>query len=167
VPKTNKTRFQLFEDKVWPEPNSGCWLWSGAKTSSGYGSFAMDRYRTIPAHRYAWICAYGSIPDGIDVCHRCDNPLCVNPEHLWLGTHTDNNSDRHRKGRSRGGSMKGTANPSAKIDWDAVKEIGSKKMSRSHYAAQYGITYWTVRDIETHRIWRTQQANQRTIGKII
>lgn len=88
---------------------SGCWIWTGARTTSGYGFFNLPRNglpkRVVKAHRYAWTLAQGAIPDGMFVCHSCDVPLCCNPEHLWLGTHDENMRDMVRKGRTRGGRI--------------------------------------------------------------
>lgn len=84
-----------------PEPNTGCWLWLGTEGPRGYGrlSFCGRRQR---ANRCAWEITRGPIADGLFVCHRCDQPSCVNPDHLFLGTHQDNMSDMARKGRGRG-----------------------------------------------------------------
>lgn len=95
------------DDREWlwskaeAEPNTGCWLWPG-EGPHGYGRL---RRRTLGpgqhyAHRAAWIIHYGPIPSGLWVLHRCDNPPCVNPGHLFLGTADDNNKDRDRKGRT-------------------------------------------------------------------
>lgn len=89
-----------FEDFVEPEPMSGCWLWMGCARPSGYGWFS----RSLPskreaAHRSSWLLYKGDIPNGMDVLHKCDMPMCVNPAHLFLGTQVDNNLDRDRKGR--------------------------------------------------------------------
>jgi hypothetical protein len=85
-----------FEAKFTRGPD--CWEWTGGRSSDGYGSFSIAG-KHIGAHRFAWIYANGSIPDGAHVLHRCDNPPCVNPEHLFLGTHFDNMRDCGAKGR--------------------------------------------------------------------
>jgi len=80
--------------------SDGCWLWTGARASNGYGSFRFaDRPCATAAHRAAWELACGPIPHGMHVLHRCDNPPCVNPAHLFLGTHLENVRDREAKGR--------------------------------------------------------------------
>lgn len=160
MPKTDKSQEELFRDKVIAGSSYHCWPWTGARMRDGYGSFRWNG-RASPASRVAWIIANGEIPSGMCVCHRCDNRICVNPSHLFLGTIGDNNADRHSKGRSSGGSMPGESNPQAKVDWSAVHEIRSKALSRTAYANKFGITYWTVRDIEVGKIWRTQSSNSR------
>jgi hypothetical protein len=83
-------------DKVIPESNSGCWIWIGATNGRGYGNFK----RHAKAHRVSWELYYGKIPNGLCVLHKCDVKLCVNPNHLWLGTYKDNNYDMHLKHRN-------------------------------------------------------------------
>lgn len=91
---------ERFDAKVVPEPTSGCYLWIGSYTGHGYGSFWTGT-RNERAHRVAWQFAHGPIPNGQEVCHRCDVPSCVNPDHLFLGTHQRNMRDSFDKGRSR------------------------------------------------------------------
>lgn len=94
-------------DRFWshvdPEPNSGCWLWSGAWNGKwnvcGYGRFNIDGVMR-QAHRWAYEHFRGPIPDGLFACHKCDTPPCVNPDHLFLGTAVDNMADMIRKGRA-------------------------------------------------------------------
>lgn len=89
-----------FEAKYIPEPNSGCWIWTGApqRTRGRYGSFNYFGKPT-PAHRVSWLLYRGEIPLGLYVLHRCDNGFCVNPDHLFLGTQQDNMDDMTKKGR--------------------------------------------------------------------
>lgn len=97
----NEDRFWGHVDKV-SSPYE-CWLWTKGKSTRGYGQVSFHG-RHMRANRVAWILTHGDIPDDMIVCHNCpggDNPSCVNPAHLWLGTHKDNAIDRERKGRSK------------------------------------------------------------------
>lgn len=87
----------LVEKYALPEPNSGCYLWSGRIDRYGYGMLSLDGRRHL-AHRMAWLVTYDEWPDSL-VCHRCDMPCCVNPQHLFLGSNYDNSWDSIRKGR--------------------------------------------------------------------
>lgn len=92
-----------FDAFVMPEPNTGCWLWMGACNSFGHGhyhTYVDGKKRNMNAHRYSWTIHRGPIPEGMCVCHSCDVPQCVNPDHLFLGTDKDNMVDRDRKGRN-------------------------------------------------------------------
>jgi len=98
-----------FERKVSPEPNTGCWIWDGAIGGDGYGRFAMGPRRMVHryqrAHRAAWLLYRGAIPGGLYVLHGCDNRWCVNPDHLRLGTQSENIMEMHRKGRASPGQL--------------------------------------------------------------
>jgi len=88
---------ERFWEKV--EKTDGCWLWTSTLNTWGYGQFQIGRTKQYRAHRIAYELTYGPIPAGMHVCHHCDNPRCVRPDHLFLGTHLDNMRDRQAKGR--------------------------------------------------------------------
>lgn len=91
---------QSFEDRFWSKvrKGDGCWEWTAWINSNGYGEFTKD-HKNLKASRVSWILTYGPIPDGLFVCHHCDNPPCVRPDHLFLGTPLDNMRDMIAKGR--------------------------------------------------------------------
>jgi hypothetical protein len=99
-------------------PGSDCWEWSAGRFNTGYGAFSNGG-KTLKAHRASYAEFVGPIPPGMLVCHRCDNPGCVNPDHLFLGTAADNMSDKASKGRS----MRGEKNHTTKLDEANVKLI--------------------------------------------
>jgi hypothetical protein len=109
--------------------SNGCWIWQGALAGSGYGVFRGPNQRMIGAHRMAYILTRGSIPQGINVLHHCDNKRCVCPEHLFLGTQKDNMDDMICKGRQATGdqlnhcTQVGEANHSHKLSESEVKQI--------------------------------------------
>lgn len=86
------------QERSIPEPNSGCWIWTAYVSASGYGAMCFRGKRQY-AHRLSLIAKNGPIAPGLCVCHRCDNPLCINPDHLFLGSHRENMHDRDKKGR--------------------------------------------------------------------
>lgn len=88
-------------DRFWSYvvTGSGCWEWIGHSSVNGYGRIRLGSKKVL-AHRFSWELHFGDIPCGMEVCHKCDNPSCVNPSHLFCGTHSDNMKDRSAKGRS-------------------------------------------------------------------
>lgn len=127
-----------FEERFWAKvvKGDGCWVWAGAKDDRGYASLGVAG-RTDRGHRVSWKLAYGDIPQGLWVLHRCDNPPCVRPDHLFLGTARDNSVDMARKGRwgnaaerfqgenhwARKRIAGGTPMPTAKLSQEQVSEI--------------------------------------------
>ena len=118
-----KTLKQRFEEKYAPEPNSGCWLWTAGINNYGYGRIT-EKGRKKLAHRVSWEIHNSPIPDGLQCLHFCDQPSCVNPSHLFLGTHRDNMADKVAKGRHIG-----NPNPLTKLNETAAMQI------RKYYAA--------------------------------
>lgn len=94
----NETMIQNFWKKV--IKSDGCWKWTAAKNESGYGMFGIGKKKLDRAHRISWKLLRGDIPKGLFVLHKCDNPECSNPEHLFLGTNLDNVRDMISKGRN-------------------------------------------------------------------
>ena len=89
---------QIFEKHVYPDPTCGCWIWTGAVRKDGYAHIAL-RGQNTGAHRAMWQFRNGPMPADKIACHSCDTPLCVNPEHVWPGTHAENTADKFAKGR--------------------------------------------------------------------
>jgi hypothetical protein len=104
--RLNSTAAQRFEIKI--DRSGDCHLWTARRDSDGYGRFRPDGANTseVPAHRVAFVLGGGTIPDGMQVLHTCDNPPCVRYDHLFIGTNADNMADRNRKGRARAGTHK-------------------------------------------------------------
>jgi hypothetical protein len=124
----------------------GCLEWSGVTDASGYGRCGDS----ILAHRMAWEFTHGPIPAGLHVCHHCDNPPCVNPEHLFVGTHQDNMRDRDAKGRQPRGERMG----GARLTADAVRHIRSTDEPGILLAEFYGVAQETISSARHWRSWR-------------
>lgn len=116
VPFSDGDKIKFFS-KFRRIPN-GCWPWISSKDKKGYGMFNTSKKVLIKAHRASWMLHRGAIEGGMLVCHRCDNPSCINPDHLFLGTAADNSADMVKKGRS-GKGMQYALKPSP---WSEVSE---------------------------------------------
>lgn len=141
---------ERFERMYTPEPMSGCWLWLGAPTNEmGYGQI-NDGNRLQKAHRVSWILHCGEIPDGLWVLHKCDNPACVNPQHLFLGDLQANVDDMHKKGRAPVGERQ----PNAILSDAAVREIRSDERGPRALAKVYGVSHQKISQIKLRQRWR-------------
>lgn len=126
---------------------SACWEWQ-AHRNGGYGVIGWGG-RDQKAHRVSWSIVNGPIPEGLCVCHRCDNPGCVNPAHLFLGTHADNMLDREIKGRANRPSFAGERNSQAKLTSENVNNILSSAETSPVLAKRYGVSASSIRRIKT------------------
>lgn len=155
------------ETRFWSKVNktSGCWEWTGKQwNKTWYGVFWLNG-RNHGAHRIAYELSVGPIPPGLCVLHICDNPLCVRPDHLRLGTHAENRADCVAKGRQAKGATywaisqpeklaRGERHWGAKLTEEQVRDIRARTdMSGAAIAREYGISRTTVYDIRNRRIW--------------
>ena len=138
----------------------GCWGWKGPIAKNGYP--VMSCRRTIGpdrGHKASWIIHHGLVPKGKHVCHRCDNPICTNPDHLWVGTPKENNDDKIAKGRDnwvRPPHKVGAANGASKLTEDKVKEIKillEKGLASRDIGARYDISKTHVLRIKKGQNW--------------
>lgn len=145
-------RWSSPEEAFWnyaePEPNTGCWLWHGWVGLKGYGRF-LAKGKPYRAHRFSYELHNGPIPQGMFVCHSCDNVWCVNPGHLWVGTVQDNVDDMIRKGRQAVGVRRG-----GKLDDDKVREIRSSVSGDAELAIRYGVSRRVIHHVRARTKWR-------------
>ena len=155
-----KAEVDRFYSKV-VKRESGCWEWSGAKFDSGYGMFCLSgrKRKTYATHRISWMIASGlDIPSGRWICHTCDNRLCVNPDHLYLGTPRDNNMDTVKRGRAN--RLVGSDCPWSKVTEAQVLEILASDYGHGEckrLAAKFGIHQSQVSHIRRGKRWPHMQ----------
>lgn len=147
-----------FFDLCMPEPNSGCWIWMGSIKPNGYGNSKVEKTRASEmAHRKSYRLHEGPVPEGLLVLHKCDVRCCVNPDHLFLGTYSDNLNDMVAKGRNKPNDLFGEDNPAAKLTDEAVLQIRSRPKWRGYFtamAAKYGVTPATISAVYHGRTWK-------------
>lgn len=130
---------------------NGCMEWIGTKNPQGYGQITIGK-RSFRAHRVAWIVANGrAIPSGLVVMHSCDNPGCINPAHLSVGTTRDNVADRDTKGRMR--PLRGVENGFSKLSEDQVREIRSSEGTLRACAERFGVHLSLIWLVRKRKIW--------------
>jgi len=148
-----ETRFWRFVNK---KSESECWEWQGQILSSGYGriSLGAKSLGSEGAHRVSWkLFNKADIPDGMFVMHKCDNPSCVNPHHLSIGTPKENTQDMIAKGRKRVVSPKGEGNGKSLLDEEKIRLIRSSTLSHAAIARELGVSPNCVRGVRIGRTW--------------
>lgn len=154
-----KRYYVSFHQKYEVKP-SGCWEWNKGRFAGGYGKFnkrAVAHGLSHYAHRTSWILHYGAIPDGMLVCHKCDNPCCVNPQHLFLGTSKDNSKDASSKGRlSTWRRNHGASHGRAKLTYEQVLSIKQDDRPRKDIAEEYGVSLSRISKIKLGHTWNKE-----------
>lgn len=152
-------RSMAFSDKVlerfWAKvkrDEPGCWVWTASKFWDGYGKFRLGA-TMVKAHRISFEIHNGQIPDGLHVLHKCDNPACVNPEHLFSGSHAENMADKEAK--ARGVSFRGSKHGRAKLTEADVAVIrAARGVTQQQLADQFGVSNQLISRIKSGGIWR-------------
>lgn len=142
---------EYIADRSMPEPNSGCSLWLRSVDKDGYG-WAHWSGRTRRAHILAWEGSSGPAPSGLCVCHKCDNPSCVNVDHLWLGTNADNVRDRDDKGRHN--FSRGEEQYVSRLTETDVLAIRASMDTGRALAIRYDVSFQHISDIRSGQAWK-------------
>lgn len=141
---------------------NGCWIWVGSKDTGGYGLISRD-CRTSKAHRISYQAFVGPIPDGLVICHSCDTPACINPDHLRAGTMKDNAIDRETRGRR---DVKGEQVGTSKLTEQDVKSIVSSGLTGRALAKIFNVSPSTISCVRTGKSWNHLNAAAASVKEI-
>jgi len=134
-----------------------CWEWQASRTRHGYGRIKVGQGRATGAHRLSYLIHKGQIADGLLVCHSCDNPACCNPDHLFLGTYSDNSRDMVAKGRAKGQYGDARSCVPAKIketDVPQIRELAKSGMTKAAISRHFNVSREAIRDVVNGRTWK-------------
>ena len=145
------------------DANTGCWNWTGGGNQYGYGGMNLY-HKKMGAHRFSWTIHRGEIPEGLYVCHHCDNPGCVNPDHLFVGTQADNIRDASDKGRlvGRQGDVSGENNNNSKLtpnDVLRIRMLLDGGWKQRDLGKLFGVCKSTIGNIATAKSWKHRLAS--------
>lgn len=144
------TKDQLRIEAMSEQHDNGCWIWTGSKSKVGYGfGYSSKDKKLVSAHRLSYVAFKGGIPAEMVVAHACDNPLCVNPNHLWLATHAENSADMVKKGRSAKGEKCGKS----KLTNEQVKFIRESNFSHRKLGAMFNVSHPNIGYIKRGKTW--------------
>ena len=152
-PQKKGTPEERFWEKIDKKSDNGCWNWTGTCNTNHYGEFSI-RGKRVRIHRFSWEIHFGKIPNGLFVCHTCDNPKCANPEHLFLGTYQDNSDDKVKKNRQ----IVGENHCLHKLIESQVKEIRrlccEGKLSQRKIAKVFNVSHSLIGYIHKNKRWK-------------
>jgi len=155
--RSKATRFGVSsEARFWKsvEKTNYCWIWIKQKNRRGYGKFSLKN-KTIAAHKYSYELVKGAVPDGLYVCHKCNNPSCVNPDHLYAGTNSQNTLDSVVSGTHR----------TAKLNFEMAQQIrkiyAGGGVTQKQIGEKYGVGGDIVSEIVNHKIWKEEDYQWR------
>lgn len=154
MPKHDPKLIDIFKKYEIEKQRNGCWYWTRSLDGSGYGNLSVNN-KMWRAHRYFFYVAYGKHPGNNVVMHKCDTPICVNPEHLSLGTQLDNIADRHRKGRN--GACRGDDAPWSKLSSNQIpiiKRMFEEGIPRIQIMEKFNISKTQMYRIVKGESWR-------------
>lgn len=146
-----KSLREKFEERFYVTP--GCWIWTHGTDSHGYGKITYKSV-TAKAHRVSYSLYISDIPAGLHILHKCDNPICVNPDHLFMGTHADNMRDKTKKGRAIGAHA-GESHHKAKLTVEKVLRIREDARNTTQIAREYNVDRKTIDAVLSRKSWAT------------
>lgn len=146
---------EQFMEKVYPEPNTGCWIWAGRTDNKGYGRLShRDTFQV--AHRFSYFIHKGDFDTSKHLLHTCDNAFCVNPDHLYLGDQRQNNIDRDKRGRQK--TKRGSSHKLAKLNEEAsvkIREIHNPKTFPTRKLAKmFGVSQCVIMKVIKGSAWK-------------
>lgn len=151
---------RLLQRLVGSDEPGGCLVWTGKSNHDGYGEIQHEG-AIWKVHRLVWTLTVGPIPEGLEVCHRCDNPACARVNHLFLGSHTDNMRDMARKGRGVYPDVRGEKHGASKLTDSKVRAIRRDRRTQAVIAESYGISQSLVSQVKRGKVWRHVEAHLR------